>query len=154
MLYFGDSLITCHLSTRLTFLTCLLFTLCSLLCADHHTAARLSLLLTRNTCSPTFIWMAFVTEENHEETQDDTWGLYGRSIHWLPITVAARSKAWTVCVRWNTGIVDSNPTWGMDILCACAILCALRRLIPHPRNPTDCRKIKKLKKQPRSNEGR
>jgi hypothetical protein len=43
------------------------------------------------------------------------------------ITVAARSKAWTVFARSNTGIVDSNPTRGMDVcvslLCVCVVLC-------------------------------
>jgi hypothetical protein len=41
---------------------------------------------------------------------------------WLggPITVAARSEAWTVFSRSNTGIVDSNPTRGMDV---CVVLC-------------------------------
>jgi hypothetical protein len=29
--------------------------------------------------------------------------------------VAARSKAWTVFARLNTGIVSLNPTWGMDV---------------------------------------
>jgi hypothetical protein len=33
----------------------------------------------------------------------------------LPITVAARSKAWTVFVRSNTGLVGSDPTRGMDV---------------------------------------
>jgi hypothetical protein len=32
-----------------------------------------------------------------------------------PITVAARSKAWTVFARSNAGIVTSNPTQGIDI---------------------------------------
>jgi hypothetical protein len=32
-----------------------------------------------------------------------------------PIRVDARSKAWTVSARWNTGIVGSNPTRGMDV---------------------------------------
>jgi hypothetical protein len=32
-----------------------------------------------------------------------------------PITVAARSKAWTVFVRSNTGIMGSNPTRVMDV---------------------------------------
>jgi hypothetical protein len=32
-----------------------------------------------------------------------------------PITVAARSKAWTVFARSNTGIVGSNPTQRMDV---------------------------------------
>jgi hypothetical protein len=31
------------------------------------------------------------------------------------IRVAARSKAWTVFDRSNTGIVGSNPTQGMDV---------------------------------------
>jgi hypothetical protein len=39
-------------------------------------------------------------------------------ICWLPITVAARSKAWTVFARSNAGIVGSNPTEGMNI-CVC-----------------------------------
>jgi hypothetical protein len=33
----------------------------------------------------------------------------------LPMTVAARSKAWIVFVSSNTGIVGSNPTRGMDV---------------------------------------
>jgi hypothetical protein len=40
-----------------------------------------------------------------------------------PITVAARSKAWTFFAQSNHGIVVSNSTWGMDvcvrILCLC-----------------------------------
>jgi hypothetical protein len=35
-----------------------------------------------------------------------------------PITVAARSKAWTVFARSNAGIMGSNPTQGMDA-CVC-----------------------------------
>jgi hypothetical protein len=49
--------------------------------------------------------------------------------------VAARSKAWTVFARLNTGIMGSNPTWGIDVCVrlfyVCAVLCvqvaALRR---------------------------
>jgi hypothetical protein len=33
----------------------------------------------------------------------------------LPITVAARSKAWTISARSNAGIMGSNPTQGMDV---------------------------------------
>jgi hypothetical protein len=36
----------------------------------------------------------------------------------VPITVAARCKAWTVFARPSTGIVGSNPTQGMDV-CIC-----------------------------------
>jgi hypothetical protein len=46
-----------------------------------------------------------------------------------PITVAARSRAWTVFARSNTGIVGSNPTlkaW-ISVLCA-FILCVGRGL--------------------------
>jgi hypothetical protein len=44
-----------------------------------------------------------------------------------------RSKAWSVCALWNTGIVDSNPTRGMDIcvslfcVCVCGQVATLRR---------------------------
>jgi hypothetical protein len=45
----------------------------------------------------------------------------------LAITVAARSKAWTVFARSDTGVMGSNPTRGMDIcvrlFCACVVLC-------------------------------
>jgi hypothetical protein len=41
--------------------------------------------------------------------------------------VAARSKAWTVFARSNTGIVGSNATRGMHVcvhsFCVCAVLC-------------------------------
>jgi hypothetical protein len=44
-----------------------------------------------------------------------------------PITVAVRSKAWTVFARSNTGIVGSNPTQGMDVcvllFCVRVVLC-------------------------------
>jgi hypothetical protein len=45
----------------------------------------------------------------------------------MPITVAARSKAWTVIARGNAGIVNSNPTQGMNVcVCVyavCVVLC-------------------------------
>jgi hypothetical protein len=45
----------------------------------------------------------------------------------VPITVAARSKEWTVFARSNTAIVGSNPTQGMDIylriFCVCVVVC-------------------------------
>jgi hypothetical protein len=49
------------------------------------------------------------------------------SIHSFPlITVAARSKAWTVFLRSNAAIVGSNPTRGMDVcvrlFCVCVVL--------------------------------
>jgi hypothetical protein len=36
-----------------------------------------------------------------------------------PITVPARSKAWTVFVRSNAGIVGSNPIQSMDVCIVC-----------------------------------
>jgi hypothetical protein len=45
------------------------------------------------------------------------------------IAVAARSKAWTVFARSNTGIVGSNPTTGIDVcvrlFCVRIVLCAV-----------------------------
>jgi hypothetical protein len=45
----------------------------------------------------------------------------------MSITVAARSKARTVFVHSNAGIVGSNPTQGMDVcvslFCVCVVLC-------------------------------
>jgi hypothetical protein len=44
-----------------------------------------------------------------------------------PITVAARSKAWTVFAHSNTGIVGSNPVQLMDVcvrlFCVYVVLC-------------------------------
>jgi hypothetical protein len=47
---------------------------------------------------------------------DHRGGLIFLSLHqkW-PITVVARSKAWTVFAHSNIGIVDSNPTQSMDV---------------------------------------
>jgi hypothetical protein len=43
-----------------------------------------------------------------------------------PVTVAARSEAWTVFALSNAGIVGSNPTQGVDV---CAfVLCVGSRL--------------------------
>jgi hypothetical protein len=35
----------------------------------------------------------------------------------MPVTVAERSKAYTVFARTEAGIVCSNPTQGMDVWC-------------------------------------
>jgi hypothetical protein len=44
----------------------------------------------------------------------------------MPITVAARSQAWTVFARSNAGIVGSNPIQSMDVcvrlFCVCVVL--------------------------------
>jgi hypothetical protein len=40
--------------------------------------------------------------------------------------MAARSEAWIVFARSNTGIMGSNPIWDMDVcvrlFCVCAVL--------------------------------
>jgi hypothetical protein len=42
-----------------------------------------------------------------------------------PITVAARSKAWTLFVRCNTEIVGSNPSGSMDVCLRLFCVCVL-----------------------------
>jgi hypothetical protein len=78
---------------------------------------------------------------------------------WNPITVDTRSKAWSVFARSNTGIVDSNPSRGMNgsmlLFCICVVLCVDSGL-ETGRSPTQgvlptVYRIKKLKKPPRSN---
>jgi hypothetical protein len=75
--------------------------------------------------------------------------------HQLPITVAARCKAWTVFARSNTGVVGSNPIRGMDV--CVRLLCVDKGLAAgwSPVQgvlPTSVY-IKKLKKRPRPNRG-
>jgi hypothetical protein len=45
----------------------------------------------------------------------------------LPITVVAWSKSWTIFACWNTRIMGSNPTRGMDVcvrlFCVYVVLC-------------------------------
>jgi hypothetical protein len=47
-----------------------------------------------------------------------------------PITMAAQSKAWTVLVYSDTGIVGSNSTPGMDVCVRLFCVGALRRADP------------------------
>jgi hypothetical protein len=64
--------------------------------------------------------------------------------------VAARSNAWTVFARSNTGILGSNPTWGMDVCVRlfCVQVVALRRADPPSKGSYRlCKKIKKLRKR-------
>jgi hypothetical protein len=37
----------------------------------------------------------------------------------VPVTVAERSKACTVFIRSEAGIVDWHPTQGVDVWCVC-----------------------------------
>jgi hypothetical protein len=41
----------------------------------------------------------------------------------LPVTVAERSKAWTVFARWEAGIVARMFSVGMCLFCVCVVLC-------------------------------
>jgi hypothetical protein len=75
----------------------------------------------------------------------------------MPITVAARSKAWTVFVFSNSGLVGSNPTQDMNVCVRlfCVVLCGGSGLATDWYSvqgvlPTVFR-IKKLKKRPRPN---
>jgi hypothetical protein len=79
-----------------------------------------------------------------------------------PITVPARCRAWTLFVRLNTEIVVSKPTRGIDVcvrvysalVSSSGQVAALRRTDPPSKvSYRPCKKIKKLKKPPRSNKG-
>jgi hypothetical protein len=77
------------------------------------------------------------------------------------ISVAVQSKAWTVFARSNAEVVGWNPTRDMDVyvrlfyvhalLCVCSGLATgsspMQGVLP------TVYRIKKLKKQPRSNKG-
>jgi hypothetical protein len=39
-----------------------------------------------------------------------------------PVTVAARSKAWTIFARSESGIVGLNPTQNMDVCYVCVFI--------------------------------
>jgi hypothetical protein len=61
--------------------------------------------------------------------------------------MAARSKARTVFGRSNTGIVGSNPAWGMDVCPPFSVLCsvqvqALRRADPPSKEIYTFQKLK------------
>jgi hypothetical protein len=49
------------------------------------------------------------------------------NLYYQPITLASRSNAWNVFALWNTGIVGSNTTRGMDVgqyfFCVRVVLC-------------------------------
>jgi hypothetical protein len=80
-------------------------------------------------------------------------------IIYVPITLAARFRAWNAFTRSIAGIVGSNPTQGMDVcvrlFCVCVVLCVGSCLATGSSPvqgvlPTMYR-IKELKKRPRSN---
>jgi hypothetical protein len=54
---------------------------------------------------------------NQHSMQDEMHSVFYRVLQ--PITVAARSKAWIVFVRSNTGILGSNSTQGMNVWYVC-----------------------------------
>jgi hypothetical protein len=72
----------------------------------------------------------------------------------VPITVAARSKAWTVFARSNAGIMGSSPTENMDVcvclFCVCVLafvqVATLRRAdLPSKESYRVCKNIKEMK---------
>jgi hypothetical protein len=69
----------------------------------------------------------------------------------VPLTVAARSKAWPIFARWNTGIVGSNLALVMDV--CVRLFCMLRHcdgLIPVQGVLPTVYAIRKLKTLPGS----
>jgi hypothetical protein len=76
-------------------------------------------------------------------------------VYEMKIIVAAQSKAWTVFARLNAGTVGSNPTQGIECLCAFVVLCVGSGLAtgssPVQGVLPTVYKIKKLKKLLRSN---
>jgi hypothetical protein len=46
----------------------------------------------------------------------------------VPVTVAKRSRSYTVFARLEAGIVGSNPTQGMDVWCLCVCMCMCVRV--------------------------
>jgi hypothetical protein len=79
---------------------------------------------------------------------------YHTCINTPPITVAARSKAWTVFASSKAGIVSSSPTQVMDVcLCVYSVfMMPCDGLITRPRSPTVCvKRITKFKKRPGRN---
>jgi hypothetical protein len=82
--------------------------------------------------------------------------VWPRIMNWKFITVAARSKEWTVFARSNAGIVISNPNQGMDvcvrlyfvIVLSCVYVAVLRRAY-HSSKETHClyKIITKLKQR-------
>jgi hypothetical protein len=95
--------------------------------------------------------------ESGEQRKTTEWNFRNYGI--FRITVAARSKAWIFFARTNSGIVFSNPTHGMNVCVrlfrAYVVLCVGSGLATawFPVQgvlATVCR-LKKLKKQPRSN---
>jgi hypothetical protein len=74
------------------------------------------------------------------------------TIDGVPATVAERSKACTVFARSEAGIMVSNPTQGMDVLCSCMYLrffvfvfVPCDELITRPRSPIECLRSSKPK---------
>jgi hypothetical protein len=67
----------------------------------------------------------------------------------LPITVAARSKAWTVFALSNTGIMGSNQNSGKDVcvfVLSCVQVVALRRADPPSKESYRlCKRSRKCK---------
>jgi hypothetical protein len=73
--------------------------------------------------------MNYVRTSSHVSTNGPIFILYPL-LGFIPITVAAQSKAWTVFARFDAGIVGSNPTQDMDIclhlFCVCVQVTTLR----------------------------
>jgi hypothetical protein len=77
----------------------------------------------------------------------ELWAILQPLVSRLPITVAVRSKEWTVFARSIAGITGWNPTQGMDVcvhlFCVCVVLCVGLRNWKSGQGPTkkDCSAI-------------
>jgi hypothetical protein len=63
------------------------------------------------------------------------------------VAIASQSR-----IKENTGVMSSNPIWGMDVcvllISVCAVLCICRGLATSWTSPKDVYKIMKFKKRP------
>jgi hypothetical protein len=92
------------------------------------------------------------------------WFLRNWAIYYIeaPNTAATRSKAWTAFARSKSGIVDSNPSQGMDV-CVCVYslfvlsfvkVAALRRAHPPSKESYRlCKKDYETEEEVRPNKG-
>jgi hypothetical protein len=84
---------------------------------------------------PTYLWL--ISMRNPVCGTDSDESLKFRQFSVKPITAAAQSKAWTVFACPNAGIMVSNSTRGMDVVCVfsvfvmtCVQVAVLRRAYP------------------------
>jgi hypothetical protein len=91
-----------------------------------------------------YYWPRYLDHGCHDADSERTYlSFQDYSGYLLPVTVAARSKAWTVFSRSDAGIVGLIPTqdayiWcmRMRLFCVYVVLCLGRGLAHSPKDPT------------------